>query len=141
MLTSFVQDDTVSPHFMGAVVLDQLRTPAGAMPARQVIDGPQRLTTLQVLLAAVRDSLVALGAADRYAHAGETLGQRRRHVGRPERRLQGVADLGRPLPADWQRTLTESPTAVATRMVLHCAPRSSSRTASSRPITPDTSTN
>ncbi len=72
MLTSFVQDDGVSPHFMSAVVLDQLRTPAGAMPARQVIDGPQRLTTLQVLLAAVRDSLVALGATDRYVR---TLGK------------------------------------------------------------------
>ena len=38
--------DEVHPHFLGAVVLDQLPTPTGAMPARQVIDGQQRLTTL-----------------------------------------------------------------------------------------------
>jgi len=69
VLTSFAHDDAVSPHFMGAVVLDQIRTPAGAMPARQVVDGQQRLTTLQVLLAAVRDSLGALGVADRYVRA------------------------------------------------------------------------
>ncbi|MFE3200740.1 DUF262 domain-containing protein [Embleya sp. NPDC059237] len=47
--------EEVHPHFLGAVVLDQLPTPTGSMPARLVIDGQQRLTTLQILLAAVRD--------------------------------------------------------------------------------------
>jgi Protein of unknown function DUF262/Protein of unknown function (DUF1524) len=43
------------PHFLGAVVLDQIRTASSSFDARQVIDGQQRLTTLQILLAALRD--------------------------------------------------------------------------------------
>ena len=45
----------VRPHFLGAVVLNQLHTPVGGVPVRELIDGQQRLTTLQVLLAALRD--------------------------------------------------------------------------------------
>ncbi len=43
------------PHFMGAIVLDQVKTPTGDVSERQMIDGQQRLTTLQLLLAAARD--------------------------------------------------------------------------------------
>jgi hypothetical protein len=43
-----------TPHFLGAVVLDQQTTPSGFITARRVIDGQQRLTTLQLLLDAVR---------------------------------------------------------------------------------------
>jgi uncharacterized protein with ParB-like and HNH nuclease domain len=43
------------PHFLGTIVLDQLKTQTGNIHARQIIDGQQRLTTLQILLAAVRD--------------------------------------------------------------------------------------
>ncbi|XKK40063.1 DUF262 domain-containing protein [Nocardiopsis sp. ARC36] len=43
-----------SPHFLGAVVLDQQSTPSGYIAVRRVIDGQQRLTTLQLLLDAVR---------------------------------------------------------------------------------------
>jgi uncharacterized protein with ParB-like and HNH nuclease domain len=49
------------PHFLGTVVLDQLRTPSGRLPARQLIDGQQRLTTLQIALAAARDLALELG--------------------------------------------------------------------------------
>lgn len=45
----------VRPHFLGTIVLDQLRTPPGRVHARQIIDGQQRLTTLQLALAAARD--------------------------------------------------------------------------------------
>ncbi|GAB2932914.1 DUF262 domain-containing protein [Streptomyces sundarbansensis] len=62
-------DEEVHPHFLGAVVLDQLLTLTGSMPARQVIDGQQRLTTLQVLLAAVRDVARELDVQDRYVRA------------------------------------------------------------------------
>lgn len=37
-------------HFLGAVVLEQVSTPAGRMYQRQVIDGQQRMVTLQLLL-------------------------------------------------------------------------------------------
>ena len=42
-------------HFLGAIVLDQKQTPTTHVEKRQVIDGQQRLTTLQVFLSAFRD--------------------------------------------------------------------------------------
>ena len=42
-------------HFLGAMVLDQKQTPTTHVVKRQVIDGQQRLITLQVFLAAFRD--------------------------------------------------------------------------------------
>lgn len=43
------------PCFLGAIVLDQLKTSTGKTHARQIIDGQQRLTTLQLAIAAARD--------------------------------------------------------------------------------------
>lgn len=43
------------PCFLGAIVLDQLKTATGRLHARQIIDGQQRLTTLQLAIAAARD--------------------------------------------------------------------------------------
>ncbi len=51
------------PHFLGAVVLQQLQNPLGSLQTRTVIDGQQRLTTLQVMLDAVHAEFVAVGAA------------------------------------------------------------------------------
>jgi uncharacterized protein with ParB-like and HNH nuclease domain len=45
----------IRPHFLGAIVLDQLPHPTGHLEARQVVDGQQRLTTLQILLEAFAD--------------------------------------------------------------------------------------
>lgn len=42
-------------HFLGAMVLDQKQTPTTHVEKRQIIDGQQRLTTLQIFLAAFRD--------------------------------------------------------------------------------------
>lgn len=41
------------PHFLGAVVLQQLPTPTSDLQQRTVIDGQQRLTTLQLMLHAL----------------------------------------------------------------------------------------
>ena len=38
------------PHFLGAVVLQQVQTQTGSMQERTVIDGQQRLTTSQMPL-------------------------------------------------------------------------------------------
>lgn len=51
-------DQSVSPHFLGAIVCDQLATAAGGIDMRAVIDGQQRLTTLQLLLRGVLDVLI-----------------------------------------------------------------------------------
>jgi uncharacterized protein with ParB-like and HNH nuclease domain len=42
-------------HFLGAMVLDQKQTPTTHVERRQVIDGQQRLATLQIFLATFRD--------------------------------------------------------------------------------------
>jgi hypothetical protein len=52
----------VQPHFLGAVVLQQTQTPVGRMQTRTIIDGQQRLTTLQLLLDALHAELVIAGA-------------------------------------------------------------------------------
>ena len=59
-------DQRVAPHFLGAIVLDLLPTSAGSLDARSVIDGQQRLTTIQLLVRAVLDVLT------RSAHAAFT---------------------------------------------------------------------
>ena len=50
------------PHFLGAVVLQQLQNPVGSLQVRTVIDGQQRLTTLQVLLDALHAEIHAAGS-------------------------------------------------------------------------------
>lgn len=46
---------TPRPHFMGAIVLDQMRVGAGDIDTRQIIDGQQRMTTFQIVLTVLRD--------------------------------------------------------------------------------------
>ena len=50
-----MKGDIAHPHFMGAVVLEQISVPTGMLDCRQIIDGQQRLVTLQLLIAAARD--------------------------------------------------------------------------------------
>lgn len=50
-------EKAVSPHFLGAIVCEQLPSPAGGLGLRAVIDGQQRLTTLQLLVRGVLDVL------------------------------------------------------------------------------------
>lgn len=49
------------PHFLGAVVLQQQPNEIGTLTIRTVIDGQQRLTTLQLLLDAVCEQVDLLG--------------------------------------------------------------------------------
>ena len=51
-------------HFLGAMVLDQKLTQTTHVGKRQVIDGQQRLTTLQIFLSVLRDFCRASGHAD-----------------------------------------------------------------------------
>jgi len=54
--TEFLEGRKDAPvHFLGAMVLDQKQTPSTHVEKRQVIDGQQRLTTLQIVLAVLRD--------------------------------------------------------------------------------------
>lgn len=54
---------TQAPHFLGAVVLQQLATQTSDLQQRTVIDGQQRLTTLQLLLDALHSEIAMVGAS------------------------------------------------------------------------------
>ncbi len=54
--------DRHHPHFLGAVVLQQVQKQTGQMQERTIIDGQQRLTTLQLLLDALHAQLIAVQA-------------------------------------------------------------------------------
>jgi uncharacterized protein with ParB-like and HNH nuclease domain len=49
------RSDRIESHFLGAVVLNQIKVYGRQVDTVEVIDGQQRLTTLQLLLAAFRD--------------------------------------------------------------------------------------
>src|SRR5262249_46104239 len=50
------------PHFLGAVVLQQVQKPTVQSQERTIIDGQQRLTTLQLLMDALHAELLAVNA-------------------------------------------------------------------------------
>jgi hypothetical protein len=59
-----------APHFMGAIVISQIKTYGKEVQAFEVIDGQQRLTTFQLLLTALRD--VAASVMPDYAQEVST---------------------------------------------------------------------
>ena len=54
-------------HFLGAIVLNVASSQGRSVASSDVIDGQQRLTTLQLLLAALRDLAQEMGADDKDA--------------------------------------------------------------------------
>ena len=54
---SIIEDGRTEPHFMGAVVFQQRQFAAGTIERRIVVDGQQRLTTLQLLIDAIQEVL------------------------------------------------------------------------------------
>ncbi len=87
---------TNRPHFLGAVVMDQLRTVMAKVSARQIIDGQQRLTTLQIALAAARDLSEELNQ-----HLSGLKGK----DGLPGREISGFSDKTSPVSREQLRAL------------------------------------
>lgn len=54
---------SLTPHFMGAIVISQVKTFGKQVQAYEIIDGQQRLTTFQILLSALRDVANEFGSA------------------------------------------------------------------------------
>lgn len=54
-------DEKVAGHFLGTVVLEQAMSRTGSIARREIIDGQQRLTTLQILLKAAEHALAEVG--------------------------------------------------------------------------------
>lgn len=61
LIETIVGGDQAATHFLGAVVLQGQATALGVLPQYTVIDGQQRLTTLQILLDALHAQLDARG--------------------------------------------------------------------------------
>lgn len=59
-----INDDRMSvvPHFMGAMVIGQVKTFGKQVQAFEIIDGQQRLTTFQIFMAALRDVADEVGS-------------------------------------------------------------------------------
>lgn len=49
-----LQGEKPRPYFMGAIVLDNMNVPVGTITTREIIDGQQRMTTLQILMEAAK---------------------------------------------------------------------------------------
>ena len=56
-----LEKDHSVKHFLGAVVLQQELTTTGTLATRTIIDGQQRLTTLQLLFDATFEEIQKLG--------------------------------------------------------------------------------
>ena len=56
--------DHSARHFLGAVVLQQEANATGTLMSRTIIDGQQRLTTLQLLFDAIHEEIARLGLVD-----------------------------------------------------------------------------
>ena len=61
---SIMEEDRADSHFMGAVVLQHRPSGTGTIQRRIVVDGQQRLTTLQLLIDAVQEILEKRGLSD-----------------------------------------------------------------------------
>ena len=59
------QGGKVPPHFMGAIVLQSQESGTGEVDKRIVVDGQQRLTTLQLLIRAAQDVFQSLNDTER----------------------------------------------------------------------------
>ena len=58
---SLLDGEDTAPHFLGAIVVGQQSSPTGDITVRHVVDGQQRLTTLQLLLDAVEEVIRSHG--------------------------------------------------------------------------------
>lgn len=86
-----------SNHFLGAVVLQQLPNELGSLSSRSVIDGQQRLTTLQLLFDAIHGALDSRGLT---AFAS----QMKALVENPEAYRNSIEDVYKVWPTNKDRT-------------------------------------
>lgn len=64
LVDTSTDQDSISPHFLGAIVLQNTSSGPKFIAAREIIDGQQRLTTLQLLLDAVQEVVEQYGYSD-----------------------------------------------------------------------------
>ncbi len=79
--------DQTPHHFLGAVVNQQVPTATRAIPQRRVIDGQQRLTTLQLLLDALRQVCEECNLKDSAEFLSELVTNQKHRVGDNEEHI------------------------------------------------------
>lgn len=92
-------DDAVTPHFMGAIVLQPLSSSTGEVTKRFVIDGQQRLVTIQLLLKAAEIGFGTLCQVDRTKRIGGMTQNEQYHAGDDDDNLVKVRPSPRRRPA------------------------------------------
>ena len=88
ILSAGWNESGVGPHFLGAIVLDQQLVPPGSVPQRHVIDGQQRLTTLQLLLDAADEVIRSHGGDDDKHEIGRLVVNKDTNPQRPNDRFK-----------------------------------------------------
>jgi uncharacterized protein with ParB-like and HNH nuclease domain len=70
-------ENNVAPrsHFLGAVVLNVAKIVGSSVARSEIIDGQQRLTTLQLFLAALRDYATEIGSSQKNKLARLTINE------------------------------------------------------------------
>jgi hypothetical protein len=81
-------NDKPQPHFLGAVVLQQPQTAIGRLQQWTIIDGQQRLTTLQLLLDALRGELLRVQAASSASRIQDLVANPEHYCLKPEDRFK-----------------------------------------------------
>lgn len=74
-------DNQILPHFMGAIVLQQQRSNTGEVEKRLVVDGQQRLTTLQLFVKATEEVCRSLNDPVRASRLRELTTNQESHWG------------------------------------------------------------
>ena len=106
------------PHFLGAVVLQQVTNGTGSLQHRTIIDGQQRLTTLQVLLDALQAEFVRVDAVKEAKRVERLVTNEDDFCDRPEDRHKVWPTnrdrdaffevMGAPPPVDYERLRNSS---------------------------------
>ena len=112
-------NEDCKPHFLGAVVLDQMKVPIGKPDRRSIIDGQQRLTTLQLLVEAVRD--LCHGREEFHYHCGQLETMLYNQNVRDEADRLKLVPTNVDRPVYWAIMETTSPTALGERLKEACA--------------------
>ena len=80
LLDKHLRGERVHPHFLGAVVLEQVANQTCSIESRQIIDGQQRFTTLQLFLIAARDAAAARNEAKFVERFNDLVSNRRSKI-------------------------------------------------------------
>ncbi len=96
---------TVRPHFMGAIVLQRQNNKTGEVEKRLVVDGQQRLTTLQLLIKASQEAFVSQNDSQRANRLSKLTRNDHNHLGGDDDNYTKIRQSNLNDQADFQRVI------------------------------------